>query len=202
MSKKNWQKIKEDHEQEAVDKEVSEDVRDMEDELEEGAQPSTDFTTMSREALEAELIQAKADAQTNLAKALSALADMDNLRKRTERDVLAARLYGQEKLIQSMLPVLDSLEQALVIINKETHGEVGEGVELTLKLLSSALEKHDVVEINPEGLPFNPQEHEAMSIQPSDAVPPNTVLTVFQKGYKLNDRVIRAAKVIVSKAPG
>lgn len=200
---KAWQKLKAAHESE-------ESMEESERMLDEGdPNAGADFTEApdepaldypSREDLEAQLVAAEQKAQANHEKALRAVAELDNVRKRAERDVAQARLYGQEKLIQSLLPVLDSLEQALVSVQQEVHTRLWEGVDLTLKLLLTSLAKHDVVPIDPEGKPFDPREHEAMSMQPSDKVAPNVVLTVVQRGYKLNDRVIRAARVIVSKA--
>lgn len=160
------------------------------------------LSELSREELESAFLESEKKSATYYTQALQAAADLENIRKRTEREVLQARLYGQERLIESLVPVIDSLDQALMVINAEKHPELAEGVELTLKLFLSALEKQGVVLLDPQGQPFNPKEHEAMSIQVSDEVPPNTVLTVFQKGYKLNDRIIRAARVIVSKAMG
>lgn len=153
----------------------------------------------SHEALESQLLSAEKKAEENLDKAMRAIAELDNVRRRAEREVANAHRYGVEKLIKELLPVIDSFEQALLAVNQETHKEMAQGLELTMKLLLTALEKFEVTQLDPSGESFNPQEHEAMSIQISDEVSPNTVLTVFQKGYKLADRVIRPARVIVSK---
>lgn len=185
--KKDWHHIKEEGEKIAAAHETAE--------FEEG-----DIETLSRPELEARLELAEKTAKENWDKAARAAAEIDNIRKRVERDVTNAHRYGLEKFIQSLLPVVDSLEKAMSLV-EDTHGEMGEGIALTLKLLLSTLEKNDVHEINPEGQPFNPQEHEAMSMQPSEDIAPNHVLAVFQKGYKLHDRVIRPARVIVSRAP-
>ena len=99
-----------------------------------------------------------------------------------------------------MIPVVDSLEQALQLADKHGDTSMHEGLELTMKLFVDVLEKFGVQQLDPQGAIFDPQEHEAMSIQEVADVPPNSVLVVFQKGYKLNDRVIRPARVIVAKA--
>lgn len=154
----------------------------------------------SHEELETQLLLAEKKAEENLEKAVRAVAELDNIRRRAERDVANAHRFGVEKLVKELIPVMDSLEQALLTAKKEESKDMAQGIELTIQLLMSALEKFEVTQLNPEGIPFNPQEHEAMSVQVSDKVDPNTVMIVFQKGYKLSDRVIRPARVIVSKA--
>jgi len=123
------------------------------------------------------------------------------VRRRAERDVVSAHKYGSEKLIKDLLPVVDSLESGLEIASEggvETQS-MREGMELTLKMLLEALEKSGVKQIDPMGEPFNPEEMEAVSMQPAPEVESNTVLVVIQKGYLLNDRLVRAAKVMVSQ---
>lgn len=126
-------------------------------------------------------------------------AELVNVRKRAEREVQNAHRYGTEKLINDLLPVMDSLDQALQIAKDNNDKVMGEGIELTVKLFLGVLAKNNVTELNPIGEPFNPQEHEAMSMLEDKDAQPHTVLSVFQKGYKLFDRVIRPARVIVSK---
>ena len=125
---------------------------------------------------------------------------MDNVRRRAERDVANAHRFGTEKLIKNFLPVLDSLEQALQLAKTESQQAMQEGLELTMRIFLEVLEKENVQQIDPLGEIFNPQEHEAMSMQEAENVAPNTVVTVFQKGYRLHDRVIRPARVVVAKA--
>jgi len=127
-------------------------------------------------------------------------AEMDNLRKRTERDVENAHKYGQERLILEMLPVKDSMELGLATApaSDEPAG-LRAGMELTLKLFNTALEKLNVAEVCPLGEKFNPELHQAISMQESSAEP-GTVLTVVQKGYTLNGRLLRPAMVIVARA--
>lgn len=149
--------------------------------------------------LEAQLTQAEQKAHEHWEKSVRALAELDNVRRRAERDVSHAHRYGLEKFVNALLPVVDSLEQALQLARQAEDSAMLEGLELTMKLFLDVLQKHEVEQVDPQGLPFDPTLHEAMSMQVSDEVPANAVLTVFQKGYKLHDRVIRPARVIVSK---
>jgi molecular chaperone GrpE len=126
-------------------------------------------------------------------------AEMDNLRKRLARETETIRRYAGERILADLLPVIDSLEQGLTIVGDP--GPAREGLELTYKQLTGTLERHALLPIDPAGLAFDPAEHQAISLQPTDAHPENTVLTVLQKGYRLHDRVLRPAMVIVSKAP-
>jgi len=151
--------------------------------------------------LEEKLTLAEQQAHENWEKSVRAMAELDNVRRRAERDVTNAHRYSQEKLITSLLPVMDSLEQALQLADKSGDKSMHEGLELTMKLFMDVLQKHGVEQLNPEGAAFNPEQHEAMSIQETADVAHNTVLSVFQKGYVLSgERVIRPARVIVSKA--
>ncbi|WP_428242478.1 nucleotide exchange factor GrpE [Gynuella sp.] len=131
-------------------------------------------------------------------------ADMQNLRRRMEKDVEAAHKFGQEKLIKELLPVMDNLERALEAAPQEERDSnpVLEGVNMTLGLFTSALNKSDVQAINPEGEPFDPQLHQAMSMVDNPEVEPNTVIAVMQKGYTLSGRLVRPAMVMVSKGGG
>jgi len=129
-------------------------------------------------------------------------AELENLRKRNVRDLENAHKYGMEKFIQEILPVWDSL--AMAVAAAEDDGvdinKIREGMDLTLKMMSASMEKFNVEEVNPEGLPFNPEQHQAMSMVETADATPNTVLNVFQKGYLLNGRLIRPAMVVVAKA--
>jgi molecular chaperone GrpE len=161
-----------------------------------------DVQPQSHEALLLSLQDAQAKADEHWNQLLLARADMSNMQRRAERELENAHKYGLERFVRELLPVKDSLEMGL----QATEGEetdpakVREGVEMTLKLLAGAVEKFGVTEINPVGEAFNPDFHQAMTTQPGgDDVEPNTVLTVFQKGYLLNDRLIRPAMVVVAK---
>lgn len=196
MSKKdtkNWQEIKDACEQEELEnlEDRSEDQQETSNEQE--------LEYASREELESLLLAAEKKAQEQTEKAMRAIAELDNVRRRSEREVANAHRFGVEKLVKELIPVMDSLEQAYLTATQQSNQEMAQGIELTIKLLLTALEKFEVVQLNPEGEAFNPQEHEAMSIQISNELPANTVMMVFQKGYKLSDRVVRPARVIVSK---
>jgi molecular chaperone GrpE len=128
-------------------------------------------------------------------------AELDNVRKRAVRDVESARKYGFEKLAQALLPVRDSLEAGLATGANADAQTLLEGKRATLRLLDSALEQAGVTALDPEGEPFDPEQHEAMLTQPSETAEPNTVLTVIQKGFAINDRLLRPARVIVARDP-
>ena len=143
--------------------------------------------------------RAKADEYWN--QLLRARADLSNMQRRAERELENAHKYGLEKFVRELLPVKDSLEMGLMAVDGEVPDpvKVREGVEMTLKLLADVVDKFGVTEIDPVGEPFNPEFHQAMTTQPGgDGVAPNTVLTVFQKGYLLNERLIRPAMVVVA----
>jgi molecular chaperone GrpE len=128
-------------------------------------------------------------------------ADIENLRKRNERDLANAHKFALEKFAVDLLPVKDSLEMGLAAAEENADvAKLKEGGELTLKMLSAAMGKYNIKEVNALNELFNPEYHEAMSVQERADVAPNTVVTVVQKGYLLNERLIRPAMVIVSKA--
>jgi len=129
-------------------------------------------------------------------------AEMENLKKRQERELENAHKYGLERFVGELLGVRDSLELGHNAAQDENADvdKLREGTELTLKLLSGVMEKFGVEQLDPEGQPFDPDLHQAMSIQPRDDVPPNTVVAVVQKGYRLNGRLVRPALVMVSQA--
>jgi molecular chaperone GrpE len=150
-------------------------------------------------SIETLLKQAELTAQEHQDAWLRAKADAENIRKRAQTDIANAHKYAIENFSTELLAVKDSLEAALAI-NNVTVDNLKSGVELTLKQLNSVFEKFRVTDINPVGQKFDPHRHQAISTVDSDAEP-NTVVQVFQKGYLLNDRVIRPAMVAVAKAP-
>ncbi len=156
----------------------------------------------SHEELHALLTDARAKADEHWDQCLRLQAEIDNLRKRNERDLANAHKFALEKIAAELLPVVDSLEMGLAAA-RENHDieKLIEGGELTLKMLNTVLNKFNIKEINPMNEKFNPDYHEAMAMQERDDVEPNTVVGVMQKGYSLNDRLIRPAMVSVSKAP-
>jgi molecular chaperone GrpE len=143
----------------------------------------------------------KADENWNLCLRLQ--ADLDNLHKRSERDLANAHKFALERFANELLPVRDSLEMGLASAagGQVDPARLQEGVELTLQMLTAALGKFGIKEIDPQLERFNPDFHQAMSLQERTDVEPNTVVTVVQKGYLLNDRLLRPAMVIVSHAP-
>ena len=134
-------------------------------------------------------------------RALRLQAEMDNLRKRTEREVQNAHKYGTEKLLTELLPVLDSMEQGLTAAEGENADLIGtrEGMELTMRTLQTAMEKFGIETVDPADQPFDPEAHQAISMQPAEGVAPNIVLTVVRKGYRLNGRLVRPAMVVVAR---
>ena len=129
---------------------------------------------------------------------LRAKAETENVRRRAQEDIIKAGKFAADKFAQSMLPVKDSLEAALATENA-TLETLREGVELTLKQLVSAFTSANITELNPVGEKFDPNKHQAISALEADGEP-NTVITVLQKGYLLNERTMRPALVVVSKA--
>lgn len=155
------------------------------------------------EGSEVEVLQAKL--QEHQEQALRAQAEMQNVRRRAEIDVEKAHKYALEKFVKELLPVADSLEKAV----ESTEGQqdsselvtsIREGVEMTLDLFMKSLAKFNVEQLNPVGEPFDPQQHEAMSMVAAPNAEPNSVVAVMQKGYLLNGRVVRPAMVMVAKA--
>ncbi|KTD64895.1 Heat-shock protein GrpE(HSP-70 cofactor) [Legionella santicrucis] len=196
--KKDWHQFKEQHlneEQQSQDSEEdSLEVTLDSFEPQEASLEHPNYVELSEK-----LTLTEQQAHENWEKAVRAQAELDNFRRRAEREIANAHRYGVEKLISSLLPVIDSLEQALQLAIKAEDASMREGLELTLKLFVDALQKFEVQQIDPIGASFDPQLHEAMSMQNAPDAEPNTVLAVFQKGYKLSDRVIRPARVVVSK---
>ncbi len=156
------------------------------DDVEAGENAVTDAVYEQIEALKADVLRAHAETQ--------------NARRRAEQDVEKARKFALEKFVGELLPVADNLERAIASGNSEDEGQkvVSEGVALTHQSLLATLKKFKVEAIDPHGEPFDPQLHQAMSMVPNPDSEPNTVLTVFQKGYTLNGRLVRPAMVVVS----
>ena len=128
-------------------------------------------------------------------------AELENQRKRLQRDLEQARRFANEKLLADLLPVLDSLERGLALEGNDYAGLRG-GVELTQRELSRVIDANGLKVVDPVGQPFDPERHQAMSLVPTAEHQPNRVVQVMQKGYVLNDRLLRPALVAVSKAPG
>ena len=157
----------------------------------------------SAEAWQAEIEALKQELSDTKDQALRTAAEAQNIRRRAEIDADNARKFAVERFAKDLLPVVDNLERALENVPGEQTDEavkaVLDGIELTHRSFADMLEKHNLKAINPEGEPFDPQLHEAMSMVEAPGAEPNSVIQVVQKGYTLNDRLLRAAMVVVSK---
>ena len=134
---------------------------------------------------------------------LRAQAEMENVRRRARLDVENAHKFALEKFCAELLPVADSLEKAVDVIRQSDGADpqsIAEGVELSLRMFVGVLNRFGVEQVDPLGEPFDPQRHEAMALVPNRDAEPNSVMDVMQKGYVLNGRLVRAAKVVVTKA--
>src|SRR6266446_10650932 len=163
--------------------------------------PETAAQLVELERLQQALGAAEERARNNWEQYLRAVAELDNVRKRAQRDIEAANRYGLEKFASELLPVKDSLELAVQNAGRADASSLRQGQEATLQLLSRALEKLGVTLIDPLGEPFDPERHEAMMAKESGTAEPNSVLEVVQPGYELNGRLLRPARVIVAKEP-
>jgi molecular chaperone GrpE len=150
---------------------------------------------------ESQLAEAQDRAEQHRADFLRAIAELENVRKRSAREVDAARQFGVERFAADLLPVADTLDLALRSAADADAATLAQGQEATLRLLLKAFERAGIVEIEPDGEPFDPTLHEAMAMQPAPDRPPHTVLQVVQKGWLLNGRLLRPARVIVSTPP-
>ncbi len=159
------------------------------------ASPHSDAAGSAEQAriaeLEAELVRLREDT-------LRERADLDNQRKRLERERDSARRFANERLLADLLPVIDSLEAGLGAAGSDASA-LREGMELTLRQLLKVTADNGLVAVDPAGQPFNPEHHQAMSMVPSDTHAPGHVVQVYQKGWLLNDRLLRPALVVVSQ---
>jgi molecular chaperone GrpE len=168
-----------------------------------GAEPSApeEMADQAEPRPEDALARAEADATENRDKVLRLAAEMENLRKRSARDLENARKYGVERFAEDLLAVVDSLEMGLEAGENATVESLLEGKAATLKLFQAAMGRAGIEVVDPEGEPFDPEFHEAMTVQPSDTAEPGSVLAVIQRGYQLNGRLLRPARVIVAGEP-
>jgi len=151
--------------------------------------------------LSAQLVETRLEAEENYNKYMVLAAELDNLRKRTVKEVEQARRYGAERLAEELLAAVDSLEMGIEVGTNATAEALLEGKRATLRQLLTALAHAGVDPIDPQGEPFDPNLHEAMTTQPSDTAEPGTILEVVQKGYRINGRLLRPARVIVASEP-
>lgn len=195
------------NEQKSLDEngEENKDINGIEEELDKVIRGDESVDGELEEDLE-DLGTALSSAQEELVQHRDAMlrmqAEMENLRKRLMRDLERSRKFALEGVMKDLLQVRDSLERGLDMIDASATVEsLKEGDELTLKMLNKVMTDHGLEVIDPKGQPFDPEFHEAVSMQPSADHEENTVLDVLQKGFKLHDRLIRPATVVVSRAP-
>jgi molecular chaperone GrpE len=194
-----------------VSKETEVDQPNNNDAVDSGANEAEQTGSVSTEEIEQELLEEEPISETEqlqqqVAEAndqvLRVQAEMQNVRRRVERDVENAHKYALDKFSADLLPVVDNLERALSSISADDESQkaVAEGIELTLKSFVDVLARFKIEPVDPAGQPFDANLHQAVSMVPNPDLEPNTVMDVFQKGYTLNGRLIRPAMVIVSKA--
>ena len=191
---------------EAQEEQEQAQAQGAEEEAQQGADPAAEAGEgdgdVSLAFLQEELAQARKEAQEHYDKLLRLAAEFENYKKRMEREQQTARKYAEESLLKELLPSLDNLERAAEEARKAGESSaLLEGVEMTRKGLLATLEKFGLVPIESVGQPFDPSFHEALTMEPSDEVPANHVLREFQKGYQYKERLLRAAKVVVSSGP-
>jgi len=183
--------------------EVLEQVAELDTETEENeATIESEASELSVEDLQKQLAKAEQKAADNLDKALRVQAEMENLKRRTQKDLDSAHKYGLEKFAKELLSVIDSLELGIQAATSDLPEvlKLKEGSELTIAQFEAVFAKFNIEAINPIGEAFNPEFHQAMTMVPSPDAEPNSVINVFQKGYVLNGRLIRPAMVVVAQA--
>ncbi len=161
------------------------------------------LTELSHEELIQKLNEAEQKSNENWERVLRMQAESENAARRAERDVASAHKYALEKFVGELLPIIDSLELCATSVPADMQAAakpVVDGVEMTLKMFNAALEKFGVKQVNPVSEAFDPETQQAISLQEDPSVKPGTVISVLQKGYTLNNRLVRPALVVVSKA--
>ena len=184
-----------------LDAEVLEPIEAVEEVVSE-VEAEAEIGEVSIESLQQQLEAAQQQAAANLDKALRVQAEMENLKRRVQKDLDDERKYGLTKIAKELLSVVDSLELGIQAANSDLPEVVKlrEGSELTVKQFEAVFGKFNIEAIDPTGQPFNPELHQAMVMQPSSTVEPGSVINTFQKGYVLNGRLLRPAMVVVAKA--
>ena len=175
----------------------AEEQAHLEDVLPEPVEPVDD----ENETLEEQLLQAQATIKEYWDQVVRMRAEVENNRKRAERDVENAHKYALKNFVDSLLPVIDSMEMGQTAANAEnaTLESIREGSELTMTMFAQVLERSGLQQINPLGEKFDPEKHQAISMVEVPDAAPNSVIEVMQKGFSLNDRLIRPAMVVVTK---
>lgn len=157
-------------------------------------------TDTEENSLEKQLEEAKAKADENWDQLVRTKAEMENIRRRSEKELTNARKYALEKFAQELLPIIDSMEMGVAAATDENAdvAKLREGTEMTLKMFETAIDKFGIKVVHPKGEAFNPEHHQAMTMIDSPEHEPNMVIDVMQKGYLLNERLVRPAMVVVS----
>ncbi|MDW3095113.1 MAG: nucleotide exchange factor GrpE [Gammaproteobacteria bacterium] len=176
------------------------DQEDVEAAVEQEAKKESSDEATAEADIEQALVEAQNKAEENWQLYMRSQAELENTKRRADRNVENAHKFGLEKFGMELLSVKDSLELGLSVEDSDA-AKLKEGTNLTLKMLTQVMEKFSIMEVNPVGEAFDPNLHQAMSMQESAEHQPNTVIAVMQKGYVLNDRLLRPAMVMVSKAP-
>lgn len=183
-----------------VTDQASKQTSDQHTEQEQNTESASDNDAeLSVEQLQQALQEASEKSTANWELYTRSVAELENVKRRAEKDVQSAHKFALEKFGNDLLAVKDSLELGLSVEDADAE-KLREGTDLTLKMLTQVLVKFNIIEVNPVGESFDPNHHQAITMQPSAEHEPNTVISVMQKGYLLNDRLLRPAMVIVSKA--
>lgn len=191
----------EQNQKEMNQQEVEEKVATAEEAMQQSEEQLEEAQKAVDSDIESMLAEAKDEAAKHKDMALRLQADMENLRRRTRLDLEEAHKYALKKFVDALIPAMDSMEMGIEAASKEeaTKESIKEGVEMTFKQMLDVLAEFSVERIDPKGEKFNPQDHEAMTMIPSPDHESQTVVDVIQKGYKLNDRLVRPARVIVAQ---
>jgi len=184
-----------------VETKIDEAVESTESETAETAE-TAESTESEEVSLETQLADAQAKADENWDQLMRTKAEMENIRRRSEKELSNARKYALEKFAQELLPVIDSMEMGLAAAQDENADvrKLREGTEMTLKMFETAIDKFGIKSVHPHGEEFNPEHHQAMTMLDSQEHEPNMIIDVMQKGYLLNERLVRPAMVVVSSA--
>jgi molecular chaperone GrpE len=163
--------------------------------------PETATSLIELEQMRIRLAEAEERARSHWDQYLRSVAELENIRKRAQRDIENASRYGLEKFAQELIPVKDSLDLAVQNAGKSDAAALVEGQAATQRLLARAFERIGVTVLDPLGAPFDANQHEAMAMQDSATAEPNSVLAVVQLGYSLNGRLLRPARVVIARTP-
>lgn len=182
----------------------TEQNQEIEAEIEASSTDSVESESTENEevTLETQLAEAQAKADDNWDQLVRTRAEMENIRRRSERELANAHKYALEKFAQELLPVIDSMEMGVAAAMDENAdvSKLREGTEMTLKMFETAIEKFGIKGVHPHGEAFNPEHHQAMTMIDSPEHEPNMIIDVMQKGYLLNERLVRPAMVVVASA--